>query len=381
MGNNDSFGTGSQNPKPATDKLTYRLFPTSNQHPHPSPKTLQQQTLHRNASFRKRRSVSLDDSSRPHGEARMPFARPSDAPAPRIQDVPANRMKASKADGQDRSCTSSNYGSFAKADSHQVQAPKVLSYKPKVSEDASHGRSSSAPDGMRAEMRTRKPTGLAHMTNAAISSSAKAVRGLGSTWYNPHDSTIGGPSRQDSQRRYNRPDPIQEKPLPPPPPRDQTLDPYHNRSHSTLSHLAREFVLHGGEICLRYWAHPSRHPFFSRSKSQVIFPVELRCPDTTADRVLSYRRRRERIRRIIQSRQIAGRGPLYDHGTFETAAAGRIARNINPTQIGGQPCRQQGTARKPKICAARNVFAASICSCSARRSRPPFFAFSYVVTS
>ncbi|GAB7329991.1 hypothetical protein MBLNU13_g01686t1 [Cladosporium sp. NU13] len=219
MGNGDSFGMGSQNPKPSNDKSThgYRLFPTSNQQPHLSPKTLQQQTLHRNGSFKKRRSVSLDDSSRPHGVARMPFSRPSDAPAPRLQDVPANRMKASKAEGQDRN----------------FQSPKILSYKPKISEDASHGRSSSAPDGMRGEMRTRKPTGLAHMTNAAISSSAKAVRGLGGTWYNPHDSTIGGPSRQDSQRRYNRQDPIQEKPLPPPPPREQTLDPYHNRSHST----------------------------------------------------------------------------------------------------------------------------------------------------
>ena len=236
MGNSDSFGTGSQNPKPLNDKSAhgYRLFPTANQQPHLSPKTLQQQTLHRNTSFKKRRSVSLDDSSRPHGVARMPFSRPSDAPAPRLQDVPANRMKASKTDGQDRNCTSNKYGSLAKADSPKVQAPKVLSYKPKISEDASHGRSSSAPDGMRAEMRTRKPTGLAHMTNAAISTSAKAVRGLGSTWYNPHDSTIGGPSRQDSQRRYNRHDPIQEKPLPPPPPRDQAaLDPYHNRSHST----------------------------------------------------------------------------------------------------------------------------------------------------
>ena len=245
MGHNDSFGTGSQNPKlshtnskPANDKLTngYRLFPTANQQHHLSPKTLQQQTLHRNASFNKRRSASLDDSSRPPGVARMPFSRPSDAPAPRIQNVPANRMKASKAEAQDRSCTSNNYDSFANTDS-LVQAPKLSSYRPRISEDASHGRSSSAPDGMRAEARARKPTGLAHLTNAAISSSAKAVRGLGGTWYNPHDSTIAGPSRQESQRRPNRHDPIQEKPLPPPPPRDPhsqtSLDPYHNRSHST----------------------------------------------------------------------------------------------------------------------------------------------------
>jgi hypothetical protein len=236
MGNSDSLGTGSQNPKPTNDKSShgYRLFPTApNQQPHVSPKTLQQQTLQRNVSFKKRRSVSLDDSSRPHGVARMPFSRPSDAPAPRLQDVPTHRMKASKAAGQDRTGKSNDQGYVAKADIPKVQTPKVLSYRPRISEDASHGRSSSAPDGMRAEMRTRKPTGLAHMTNVAISSSAKAVRGLGGTWYNPHDSTIGGPSRQDSQRRYNRHDPIQEKPLPPPPPRDQMLDPYHNRSHST----------------------------------------------------------------------------------------------------------------------------------------------------
>jgi hypothetical protein len=234
MGNIDRLGTGSQNPKPVNDKSGYRLFPTANQQPHLSPKTLQQQTLQRNTSFKKRRSVSLDDSSRPHGVARMPFSRPSDAPAPRLQDVPANRMKASRADGHDRTCTSNNYARSDKTDSPKVQTPKVFSYRPRISEDASHGRSSSAPDGMRAEMRARKPTGLAHMTNAAINSSAKAVRGLGGTWYNPHDSTIGGPSRQDSRRQYNRHDPTQEKPLPPPPPRDQTaLDPYHNRSHST----------------------------------------------------------------------------------------------------------------------------------------------------
>lgn len=109
MGNIDSLGTGSQNPKPVNDKSGYRLFPTANQQPHLSPKTLQQQTLQRNTSFKKRRSVSLDDSSRPHGVARMPFARPSDAPAPRLQDVPANRMKASRADGHDRTRTSNSY--------------------------------------------------------------------------------------------------------------------------------------------------------------------------------------------------------------------------------------------------------------------------------
>jgi len=243
MGHSDSLGTGNQNPKPSyanskpvNDKLTYRLFPTANQQPQVSPKTLQQQTLHRNGSINKRRSVSLDESSRPHGVARMPFSRPSDAPAPRLQNVPTNRVKVTKADAQDRTCTSNDYCSSTKADSPKAQAPKILSYKPRISEDAGHGRSSSAPDDMRAETRTRKPTGLAHMTNAAISNSAKAVRGLGGTWYNPHDSTIGGPTRELSQRRHDRRDPILEKPLPPPPSdthKQAALDPYHNRSRST----------------------------------------------------------------------------------------------------------------------------------------------------
>jgi len=240
MAHNDSFVKGDQNPKPShanskpvNDKLTYRLFPTANQQPQTSPKTLQHRTLHsRHGSFNKRRSASLDDSSRPHGMARMPFSRPSDAPAPRLQNVPANRVRVTQADAQDRTCTSNYYCFLAAADTPEAQSPKVLSYKPMISEDAGHGRSSSAPDDMRAELRTRKPTGLAHMTSAAISSSAKAVRGLGGTWYNPHDSTIGGPMRQDSHRRYNRRDAILEKPLPPPP-RETALDPYHNRSHST----------------------------------------------------------------------------------------------------------------------------------------------------
>jgi hypothetical protein len=237
------LGTGTQNPKtshtnskPVNDKLTYRLFPTANQQPHVSPKTLQQQTLHRNGSFVKRRSVSLDEASRPHGVARMPFSRPSDAPAPRLQNVPANRVKVTKGESQDRTCMSTDCRISAKADSPKAQAPRILMYKPQISEDAGHGRSSSAPDDMRAEVRTRKPTGLANTTNAAISSSAKAVRGLGGTWYNPHDSTIAGPAREDPHKRYNSRDPILEKPLPPPP-RDvhlqTTLDPYHIRSHST----------------------------------------------------------------------------------------------------------------------------------------------------
>lgn len=243
MGNSDGLGTGSQNPKlsqssskPVNDKLTYRLFPTANQQPPVSAKTHQQQTLQRNTSFNKRRSASLDDSQRPHGVAKMPFARPGDAPVSRLQNVPANRVRVTKADPQDRTCTSNSHHSGTNADGPKAQAPKILLYKPRISEDAGHGRSSSAPEDMRAEVRARKPTGLAHMTNAALSSSAKVVRGLGGTWYNPHDSTIGGPSREDTQRRYDRRDPILEKPLPPPPrdPHSQTtLDPYHSRSQST----------------------------------------------------------------------------------------------------------------------------------------------------
>jgi hypothetical protein len=248
MGHSDNLGTGNQNPKPShshskpvNDKLTYRLFPTANQQPQVSPKTLQQQTLQRNASFNKRRSVSLDESSRPHGVARMPFSRPGDSPVPRLQNVPANRVKVTKPDAQDRTCTSpGNRRLPNNTDSPKAHAPKILVYKPRISEDAGHGRSSSAPDDMRPEVRARKPTGLAHMTNAALTSSAKAVRGLGGTWYNPHDSTIGGPIggpiRGDTQGQHDRRDPKLEKPLPLPP-RDldsQTApDPYHNRSHST----------------------------------------------------------------------------------------------------------------------------------------------------
>jgi hypothetical protein len=235
MGHSDSLGMGNQNPKPS--HLTYRLFPTANQQPQVSPRTLQQQTLQRNGSFNKRRSVSLDESSRPHGVARMPFSRPGDAPVPRLQKVPANRVKVTKPDGQDRTCTSpGNRRLPNKADDPKAQAPKIMVYKPRISEDAGHGRSSSAPDDMRAEVRARKPTGLAHMTNAALASSAKAVRGLGGTWYNPHDSTIGGPIRGDTQGQHDRRDPKLEKPLPLPP-RDSepqiALDPYHSRSHST----------------------------------------------------------------------------------------------------------------------------------------------------
>lgn len=243
MGHNDSLGTGNQNPnlshsysKPANDKLTYRLFPTANPQPHVSPKTLQQQTLQRTGSTNKRRSVSLDDSSRPHGVARMPFSRPGDGPVPRLQKVPANRVKVTKPDGQDRTCTSHGHHLPSEANNIEAQAPKIHLYNPSISEDAGHGRSSSAPDGMRADMRTRKPTGLSHMTNAALASSAKAVRGLGGTWYNPHDSTIGGPTHEETRGRNEKHDPKLEKPLPLPPrdPDSQTsLDAYHSRSHST----------------------------------------------------------------------------------------------------------------------------------------------------
>jgi hypothetical protein len=244
MGHSDSLGMGNQNPKPShphsrpvNEKLTYRLFPTANQQPQVSPKTLQQQTLQRNGSFNKRRSVSLDESSRSHGVARIPFSRPGDAPVPRIQKVPSNRVKVTKPDGQDRTCTSpGNRRLPDNADDPKAQAPKIMVYKPRISEDAGHGRSSSAPDDMRAEVRPRKTTGLAHMTNAALASSAKAVRGLGGTWYNPHDSTIGGPVRGDTQAQHDRRDPKLEKPLPLPPRESgsqMALDPYHSRSHST----------------------------------------------------------------------------------------------------------------------------------------------------
>lgn len=237
MGHSEGVSMGMENPKqshsqprPANDKLTYSLFPTANQQPQVSPRTLQQQTLQRNGSINKRRSVSLDDSQRPHGVARMPFSRPGDAPVPRLQKVPANRMKVSKAT-QDRACTSNGHYPNTKADGPEAVAPSILLYKPRVSEDGGHGRSSSAPDDMRAEVRPKKPTGLANMTYAVLHSSARAVRGGGGTWYNPHDSTIEAPTG-----RYDRRDPQLEKPLPLPPKdanSQATLDPYHNRSHST----------------------------------------------------------------------------------------------------------------------------------------------------
>jgi hypothetical protein len=242
MGHSDSSGTGTQNPrsghsnssKSVNDK--YSLFPTANHPPRVSSKPLQQQAHQRIPSFSNRRSLSLDESSRPHGVARMPFSRPGDAQLPRLQKVPANRVTVTKPDGQDRTCMSLGHRRLSKANEPEAQAPKILSYKPRISEDAGHGRSSSAPDDMRAELRTRKPTGLAQMTNAALASSAKAVRGPGGTWYNPHDSTIGGPTLENSPARRERCDPRLQKPLPLPP-RDMdslpALDPYHSRSHST----------------------------------------------------------------------------------------------------------------------------------------------------
>lgn len=237
MGHSDGVSMGMEPPKqshsqprPTNDKLTYRLFPTANQQPQVSPRTLQQQTLQRNGSFNKRRSASLDDSHRPHGVARMPFSRPGDAPVPRLQKVPANRMKVSKAT-QERTCTSNGHHLDTNADGSEAVAPSILLYKPRVSEDGGHGRSSSAPDDMRAEIRPKKPTGLANMTYAVLHSSARAVRGGGGTWYNPHDSTI-----EPSTSRYDKRDPQLEKPLPLPPKDTNsppTLDPYHNRSHST----------------------------------------------------------------------------------------------------------------------------------------------------
>jgi hypothetical protein len=181
MGHSDSSGTGTQNPrsghsnssKSVNDK--YSLFPTANHPPRVSSKPLQQQAHQRIPSFSNRRSLSLDESSRPHGVARMPFSRPGDAQLPRLQKVPANRVTVTKPDGQDRTCMSLGHRRLSKANEPEAQAPKILSYKPRISEDAGHGRSSSAPDDMRAELRTRKPTGLAQMTNAALASSAKAV--------------------------------------------------------------------------------------------------------------------------------------------------------------------------------------------------------------
>lgn len=90
----------------AADKSGYRLFPVADQRQQVSPKTLQKQTLGRAGSISKRRSVSLDDASRRDVLTRTPFARTGNNPVPRIQAVPPNRSKITKAYGNNTSSES-----------------------------------------------------------------------------------------------------------------------------------------------------------------------------------------------------------------------------------------------------------------------------------
>lgn len=91
----------------ANEKSSYRLFPIANQRPQVSPRTLQRETLSRNGSISKRRSASLDDSSRPQfAAARGPPSRNGPAPVPRLQPVPADRQKGTKPQAGQQSCMS-----------------------------------------------------------------------------------------------------------------------------------------------------------------------------------------------------------------------------------------------------------------------------------
>lgn len=240
MGNAERVGIGSQTtspnasrPKLVNEKLTYRLFPTANQQPPISPRTLSKRTLKRTGSLLKRRSASLDEPLRAHRVARQPFPRPDDAPVPRLQPAPSTRGKVTKPSLQDKDAI---HHFRTRTDGLEGQDQKVRLYMPRVSEDGGHGRSSSAPDDMAEGRRVKKLTGLSHVTNASVSNSEKVDRSLGGTWYNARDSTMPAAQREIKKAKSTKPGPWTEKPLPLPPKEDDSrtyLDAAHQRSHST----------------------------------------------------------------------------------------------------------------------------------------------------
>jgi hypothetical protein len=225
-------------PKLVTTEKSYRLFPTANQQPQISPRTLSKRTLKRTGSLLKRRSASLDEPLRAHRVARQPFSRPEDAPVPRLQPAPSTRGKFTKPSVQDRDASSHFRHPRARTDRLEPHDQQTRLYMPRVSEDGGHGRSSSAPDNMAIGQRVKKLTGLSHVTNASLSNSAKVAPSHGGTWYNARDSTVPTTSHRESKKsKVAKPGPFTEKPLPPPPPKEAEsrtyLDAVHQRSHST----------------------------------------------------------------------------------------------------------------------------------------------------
>lgn len=221
------------------EKLSYRLFPVANQRPQVSPRTLQQQTL----SQAQRRSISLDDSSRPREAARAAYTQTGNTSVPRIQPVPANRQRGTKAhNGQLSSMFSDRVDDYPTLVLILPKAgvPDVLPYKPRVSEDGGHGRSSSAPgDITKSGCGERKPANRPHFAAAARAGIARPLRGLGGSWYDDRISYDRKNPRHDNMRgKHGRSPPKLEKPLPPPPPpkdfdAQKCLDTTHSRSHST----------------------------------------------------------------------------------------------------------------------------------------------------
>lgn len=227
--------------KQANDKSTYRLFPTASRRPQASPRTIQQTTLTRAGSVNKRRSVSLDDSSRHHAIAAMPFARVGEATVPRIQPVPVNRMKVTKAQDHHKSCTPSlyYYHPHSPANCLEAQNQNVLPYKPRVSEDAGHGRSCSAPEGsIKGGMTERQPRARNPVATGALAGSSNQNNVAGGSWFDDKAGNGSNHKRYESrQEKSGKMPPKLEKPLPPPPPKDKEshilLEPSHGRSYST----------------------------------------------------------------------------------------------------------------------------------------------------
>jgi len=236
MGSQHISPNAAQRPKLVSEK-SYRLFPTANQQPQISPRTLSKRTLKRTGSLLKRRSASLDEPLRAHRVARQPFSRPEDAPVPRLQPAPSTRGKTAKPSTQDRDVSSYTRHSRTKTDRLEPHDQQVRLYMPRVSEDGGHGRSSSAPDNMAIGQRVKKLTGLSHVTNANLSNSTTAAPSHSGTWYNARDSTVPTTSRPESKKsKVAKPGPFTEKPLPPPPKEVESrthLDAAHQRSHST----------------------------------------------------------------------------------------------------------------------------------------------------
>jgi hypothetical protein len=246
MGNSDRLEMASQHSSPnaaprpkLVSEKSYRLFPTANQQPQISPRTLSKRTLKRTGSLLKRRSASLDEPLRAHRVARQPFSRPEDAPVPRLQPAPSTRGRVAKPSTQEKDVSSYARHSRTRNDRLDPHDQQVRLYMPRVSEDGGHGRSSSAPDNMAVGERIKKLTGLSHVTNASLSNSTKGAPSHSGTWYNARDSTVPTPSRRESKKTNGaKPGPFTEKPLPPPPPKEAESRTYldasaHQRSQST----------------------------------------------------------------------------------------------------------------------------------------------------